>query len=266
MAVGRFLGFTTQDIVVGGSWAGYGAAVMYRGYDGASAPWILIASTDIYGIIAGNFTGDGYADFALEDENQTLHVVDTYAGTQTAALTTSVSLRGYYAADLDGDGLDEVVMNLERIGVRAYSYSGSLEWQYVAPLMTGSFDSTCAFADMNRDGRTDLVFTNREYINVVDGVTGLLVWHYASSARNVQPKPGHFTGSEDALGVLSYWTGTMYVVSGVLPTPTPPMYPEGPVVLSYGEGLVVAAAVGVPVVLLLIVPVLHILKRRRDES
>jgi len=266
VASGHIFGIPTLDIIAGGIVSTIGAAVIYRGYDGWSMMEFGIVSTDIYGLIVGNFTGDAYADFALEDENQTLHVVNTFTGTQTAALTTTVALRGYYAADLDGDDLDEVVVSLEKRGVFAYSYTGGLEWRYQAPLMNGPLDSTCVFADTNRDGRTDLVFTNREYINVVDGVTERLSWHYVSDARNSLPKTGHFTGSDDALGVLSYSMGRMYVVSGVLPTPTPPVHQDGPATLGYGEGLVVAAAVGVPVGLLLIVPVLHSLRRKREES
>ncbi|TFG13886.1 hypothetical protein EU537_05345, partial [Candidatus Thorarchaeota archaeon] len=224
MDIGYILGHTTLDVVLGGA---NEFAAVYRGYDGQFQWSYNTGGPSIYEIVVGNFTGDAYADLAIKDSSYDIRVVDGSTHGLITTIVTTTTLRGYYAADIHlDDGTDEIVLNLETIGVRAYNSAGTSVWQYTAPLVINSLDSTCVFDDMDGDGHIDLVFTNREYINVVSGATSSLLWHYSiHDHRVVRPQVGSIIDSSGPPDVVSYWGGNVYVVAGVENPPIPPAVP-----------------------------------------
>jgi hypothetical protein len=120
--------------------------------------------------------------------------------------------------------VDEVVVNLERYGVIAYSFVGTEVWRFNAPLVLGGKDTRIVLEDMNADGWIDLVLTNKEYINVVDGSTTRLLWHYWKEdlSSNFDPRVGYFY-SASSRDVLCYGNDLIYVVAhDIAAPPVPP--------------------------------------------
>ncbi|MFW9910608.1 MAG: FG-GAP repeat domain-containing protein, partial [Candidatus Thorarchaeota archaeon] len=186
---------------------------------------------------------------------------------ETAYFNWLQAPRATYAADLNGDGVDELIANVERYGVYGFNYLGSEEWRWLAPLVVNSADSTCAFADMDGDGATDLIFTNHNYLHVVSIKKLQLLWHYSTDHRIVLPKPGRFASAGLLRDVVSYWAGNVYVISGTLPTPIPPGSPIPALYsLNFGYMALLAAGVGIPIGILVLLPIAIVWKRKKQRK
>jgi hypothetical protein len=94
-------------------------------------------------------------------------------------------LRDYYCADLDGDNYDEVIAYIRTDGIRGYNSAGDEVWAFEAPLRYTLDDpfTDVLTEDINDDGYSDVVLTNYEYVDVIDGSSGNLLWHYVSEGR-----------------------------------------------------------------------------------
>ena len=70
------------------------------------------------------------------------------------------------------------------------------------------------------------------------------------------------------MDVVSYWEGSVYVVSGALPVPVAPPIPESPLLAHFNlaDMVMQTASVGIPIGVLLLVPVLVFWWRRRKEE
>ncbi|MHA3962824.1 MAG: hypothetical protein AM325_004715, partial [Candidatus Thorarchaeota archaeon SMTZ1-45] len=220
MAVGNFRGGTTVDIAMGASLFN---ARIYNGGNGAL--WTTVSPSSTYGLAAGDFNGDGSGDLAVMDSGSDIHMFEFVGGGSFTLNFATGMVREFFAGDLyNNDNVDEVVVNLERYGVIAYSFSGTEVWRYNAPLVMGGKDTHIVLEDMNTDGWTDLVLTNKEYINVVDGPTARLMWHYWKDdlTSNLDPRVGYIY-STSGRDVLCYGNGVIYVVTHeVIAPPVPP--------------------------------------------
>lgn len=134
-------------------------------------------------IVATDLDGDGFVDLFVphRDGGQSLIFWNDGHGVFTAPPTAvgpaSSSARAAAAADLDGDGVKELVVGDEKAGLFLYRGVGSR--RYDAPIALG--DSTMspysiAIGDMNRDGALDIVVGNDQSRGVV------LFNHHAGSA------------------------------------------------------------------------------------
>ncbi len=227
LAVGHFRGTSYLDAVFGGD---ENIARVYNGATGAYV-WEYNMFTDIDEIDAGYFNGDSYEDFALRAGSQ-VRVMDCHPAVedQMYSVAPGASIRAVYATDLYlNDGIDELVMNLRYYGVRGYDDTATMVWQYNAQLSyplyePWSYYSTCTFGDMNKDGHTDLVFTNYEYLNVIDGHTGDLLWHYVRNGSIREPVVGYFDGvsSKDTMDIAAYSGSHLYVLSDEQNPSSPP--------------------------------------------
>ncbi len=135
------------------------------------------------------------------------------------------AVREFFAGDLyNNDTVDELVVNLERYGAIAYSFAGTEVWRYNAPLVLGGKDTHIILEDMNADGWTDLVLTNKEYINVVDGPTARLMWHYWKNdlRSNFDPRVG-YVYSSSGRDVLCFGYNSIYVVAHDIAPPKVPL-------------------------------------------
>ncbi|MGY5881629.1 MAG: hypothetical protein RTV31_15365, partial [Candidatus Thorarchaeota archaeon] len=76
--------------------------------------------------------------------------------------------------------------------------------------------------DVNDDGQIDLVFTNYDYINVVDGSTARLLWHYKDPdmRRIAYPSVGAFYEANQ-MDVVYLSSGAMHLVAHSLNPPVP---------------------------------------------
>ncbi|MFW9882897.1 MAG: FG-GAP repeat domain-containing protein [Candidatus Thorarchaeota archaeon] len=210
IAVGNFQGASTADIAMGGSTF---PARIYRGDTGGF--FTAMPGTSTYGLAAGDFNGDGAGDLAVMDSGSDIRMFEFVGGGSFNLAFDTGTVREFFAADLyNNDSVDEVVVNLEREGAIAFSFTGNEVWRYDAPLVIGGKDTHIVGKDMNADGWTDLVLTNREYINVVDGSTERLLWHYWKSdlTTNWNPSVGYMysTKSRD---VVCFGSDILYTVA-----------------------------------------------------
>jgi hypothetical protein len=262
MAVGDILGDGRSDVIIGGH---NEYAAVYRGSDGQFQFLHDLTPFTIYDIIVGNYTGDSKADFALMDSSYDLHIIDGSTNLQTGFLNFVVKIDEVHAADMDNDGRDEIVVNAEKVGINAFSHTGALDWDFWARLLVSSFDWDLAFADMDGDGHTDLIMTNHEYINVVSGATERLLWHHVGNDRHVKAKVGRFIDPTYPPDILSYRYERLYIVSGTNPVPEAPPIPPALLHAQFNlaDMVMQTASVGIPIGILLLVPVLVFWWRRK---
>ncbi|MFW9963338.1 MAG: hypothetical protein ACFFCX_07235, partial [Candidatus Sifarchaeia archaeon] len=198
------------------------SARIYNGGSGALFTTVTPSST--YGLASGDFNGDGSADLVVMDSGSDIHMFEFVGGGSITINFDTGMVREFFTGDLyKNDNVDEVVVNLERSGAIAYSWIGTEVWRYNAPLVMGGKDTRIVLEDMNADGWTDLVVTNKEYINVVDGSTSRLMWHYwkADLTGNRDPRVGSFYSSTGR-DVLCYGNDLMYIVAhDTTPPPVP---------------------------------------------
>jgi hypothetical protein len=118
-----------------------------------------------YGMVAGDFNGDGKMDLVyLNTSNSTIVVLlgngdGTFQAAQTFAVgsTTTAGATALVAADINGDGkLDLAVPDYAggAIDILLGNGDGTFQPQIVAP--TAPLPLSIAIADLNRDGKLDL--------------------------------------------------------------------------------------------------------------
>lgn len=266
MAVGDITGDGLPDVAIGGT---NEAIVVYTGTNGVFYSILGTGGSSVYDLIVGNFTGDAYADFVWMDSIYDLHLVNGGTNTQIYVLPTLYLVLDFAAGDVDGDGKDELVVYAEKSGVYAYNEDTTEAMRFIAPLLLNSWDSSMSVADMNDDGYEDIVFVNYEYLDIIDGHTGDLLWHYVitGGAKVFRPNIGHFVGTSGPMDVVFHRLDTVYVVSGTYPAPAPPapILPMMAAAVNFGEVVAVVAGIGLPVVFLLFVPIGLIWYRKRKE-
>ncbi len=264
MAIGDTTGDGRPDVLMGGSDE---IIHTFRGTDGVLQSAIWTGGPSVYGLYTGNMNGDAFMDYIWLDNGYDPHIINGQTHTQFAGgyINFLAPPRGTYTADLNGDGLDELVVSSERYGIYGFNRSGGEEWRWLAPLLVGAQDSTCSFTDMDGDGTDDLIFTNYGYLDVVSIVNAELLWHYSTDHRVLKPLAGRFVGPSYPMDVVSYWEGSVYVISGSLPIPVAPPIPEVPLLaaMTFADMIVMATVTGVPIFMLLMVPIAIAWRRRR---
>jgi hypothetical protein len=121
-------------------------------------------------IVASDLDGDGRADLFVphRDGGQNLIVWNDGTGRFTAAPSKigpeRSSIRAASAADINGDGLPDLIAGDERTGM--FVYLGRPHRTFDAPVALGAAGSgppyAIAVADLNRDGRPDIVVGRQE--------------------------------------------------------------------------------------------------------
>jgi hypothetical protein len=188
------------------------------------------------------------------------------------SVSPGTSIREVYAADLYlNDGIDELVMNLRYFGVRGYDDTGTNVWSFDAQLSYPLYEpwseySTCAFGEMNDDAHIDLVITNHEYINVIDGHTGDFLWHYVRNESVLGPVVGCFDApsTKGSMDIAAYSGRHLYILSDVQAPPAPPL----PLVSTTLEALISqlvtsSLMVGIPVLTMLAIFILEVRRRKQ---
>ncbi len=257
---GEFTGDGNPDVAFGSSTV---QTRMYRGQNGGY--YASLGPSSTYALMAGNLTGSSYDILIVMDSGSDIHLLDPIGGGgPTIPFSTGV-VREILVKELDGAPGEEVIVNVEAEGVLAYNNLANEVWRFDAPLVLGGKDTRIRCADMNGDGRNDVVLTNRECINVIDGITTRLLWHYWRSdlLGNTDPVLGHFydNGNKD---VLCFRDDSIYVVAHSL---TIPPVPAALVVAGSSaliESVVYATLLGAP--MLLVALAIPLRKYRKREE
>ncbi|MBL9039110.1 MAG: VCBS repeat-containing protein [Archangium sp.] len=174
-AIGEFSGAAPNDVVVTFSTAATAQSAAVIAGNGASSG-TPIASTgalagfgigNIVGVRSTNVNGDGATDVVLLAGTNTVLV---YLGTGTApafsAAQTASALLGtseafqngvFEVADVTADAIPDVIVPLSASNVRIYSLSATPAISSAALLTTVSRANSIAVADIDGDGRRDVV-------------------------------------------------------------------------------------------------------------
>ena len=260
LTVGNYLGGATLDAAFGGY------DNFLRVYNGSSGVyiWGFTNGRSIYDLISGDFDGDVYEDLAFRDSFDDVTMVS--GATRTSVYTIIIptgDFRGFYAADLyNNDSIDELIINWREIGIRGFDYIGNEVWFYEMPL---KIKPKAMFGDMDRDGHTDLVVTNHDYVTAVSGATLDVIWHHRSNDSIYAPAVGIFYEEGSAPDVAMAHYSKLLVVSGSWPAPIPPPPAALPALLSmsFAEMVLVAAATGLPLSALILFGFVCMRRRRR---
>jgi hypothetical protein len=268
LAAGNLTASPTWDILYCGPTL---PCQFFIGYDGT---YRFSVGDNCYGIIVGNFLDDEYEEFAIMEGNGDINQFDViYSGDWTADYLSSIEIapvkyiRDFYAADIYlNDGRDEVVVNAMLHGVLGFDASANEVWRFETPLVISAHDSSCDFGDADGDGHTDLIFSNWNYIDVISGATERLLWHYRSDDRCSYPKVGHFYDMSTPLDVLTYYSSSVYIVSGSETPPTPPPIPVARIAAAKTMAQVImeTTITFVPIGIIIIMPIAIIWKKKKE--
>ncbi|MDF1537712.1 MAG: PQQ-binding-like beta-propeller repeat protein [Candidatus Thorarchaeota archaeon] len=182
MAIGLFTGATTYDVAMGSK---EGTVRFFSGDDGV-LDWSYAIGFYIEDIVFGDFTGYSRNQGVAVEYNDHVVLLDTFTQSPMVLLNFTFGyLRDYYCADLNGDSYDEVIAYIRSDGIRTYNTTGDEVWTFEAPLRYTLNDpfTDVLVEDINDDGYPDVVLVNYEYVDIIDGSTGNLQWHYISEGR-----------------------------------------------------------------------------------
>jgi hypothetical protein len=204
LAIGHFYSISSLDVVVGG----YNrTAFIFRGGNGAYVANYTLANS-IYRIVTGNFTGDGYTDFVLQDSAYDIYAVN--GNTRTMLYTYDFGtymLNEILSFNIIGTGEDELIVNIQDLGIMGFNSAGSIVYGMSIPLVMPTSNVRIRTGDWDSDGQLDLVITNYNYLGIFNGSSKKLLWHHGSQTSIGIPYVGNFaSGNMDP--EIIYISGT----------------------------------------------------------
>ena len=179
-----------------------------------------------YGIVAGDFNGDGKLDLAIANYDQTndTGTIQVYLGngdgtfkadvTYTSSNIPNISPISILAGDFNGDGkLDLAVANYNNGTVTVLTGKGDGTFPtYASYNSGGNSPRALAAADFNGDGKLDLAVANYD-----NGTVGVLL-NNGSGASPPRPR----TARAAPIREVWRWATSMATASPIWPWPTTP--------------------------------------------
>ena len=262
MALGHFSGSSTLDVIVGGKDE---ELEIFLGTDGTSYKHQNVGEI-IYGIKAGYFDGDIYEDFAYFDEYGDIMMIDTDGWTMFYAFDFELDeVREFETVDIyNDDGKAELVVNLVNIGVVAFDTAGNEVWQYNAPLIMEEDEVYMLIGDMGSDSKTDLVLTNHNYLQVVNGTSESIEWNFVGEERVFKPRLGRFTSKDGVSDIVFIADNRIVIISGMEKVPMKGIqYPYGEEISKWYQDI---GLFWIPIGITLAIPELILIKKRRKAK
>ncbi|UYP47841.1 hypothetical protein NEF87_004126 [Candidatus Lokiarchaeum ossiferum] len=263
IVVGYFNDLTTLDVAFGGD---NDDIYFVEGGDGSHI-WTHNTGNNIWDMVVGNFhyTSSSYSSIAYRYD-RTITMFDIIShNTVSVTYAADTSLRSFMAGDIyQSNGYDELILNLEREGVVAYNNVGTEVWRFNAPLMVSAVNSYMIVKDMDDDGTNDLVYTNYNYLNIIDGATSKLKWHYVGSSRISRPMLGQFTSDGGEFDVTYLFENNIHIVSATDTIPLKSFASEfGETISHWYEDV---GLFWIPIGMTLVIPEFLIIKKRRKAK
>ncbi|NHJ14266.1 MAG: hypothetical protein EAX95_11355 [Candidatus Thorarchaeota archaeon] len=254
------------DIAWGGSSGGSSIYV----YDGSNGVYQWDIAAAVWGMHTGDLNGDGFEDIAIVNSADDIRAYDSLTQALLIDLFYSTgAITDWDVGDIPG-GADEVIVYVDEIGIEAYDAAENLVWYFDARLVVGSSNAQLEIADMNGDGANDLVVTNYNYLQVVDGTSGRILWHHVGSGTHWRPLVGQFIRIGNPLDVVCYNGNRLYVVSGVESASPPPVpsFAEAEVQdTTLIDSVVAVSLFAIPLALLFFGPTAYLRRyRKRNED
>ena len=188
-------------------------------------------------LAVGDFNGDGLPDLAVTTQNFTTSgylnqlVILAGKGNGTFQRIANYSVTGtpgaMVVADLNGDGIPDLAVSCSNVGNysptnRLFIYYGSRNGTLQTPVSYVMPDgASVAFADLNGDGRPDLISTNSDTstVNVYFGLAPSAVSLVSSVNPLVHGKSTTLTATvspSGATGSVSFYTNVTLLGSGAV--------------------------------------------------
>jgi hypothetical protein len=122
---------------------------------------------------------------------------------------------------------------------------------------------------MNRDGHTDLIFSNYEYLAIIDGHTTSLLWHYVRNGSIREFVIGYFDApsSKDSMDVAAYSGTSLYVLSDDQQPQAPPLpaLAEASLESRIAQLITSSAIIGLPVIAMVSLFILDVRRKRETR-
>jgi hypothetical protein len=242
-----------------------GNILVFRG--GGAYAWLTSLSGDCGGLKIGNLFSNAYEILVWMDTDDDIRWLDHIGGGGGYLPFSTDYVRSFHLVDLvQTDALDELVINLKNTGVVAYDFASNIEWTYEAPLVLDEKSAYSIFRDVNADGQIDLIFTNYDYINVVDGGTARLLWHYKDPdmRRIAYPSVGAFYEPKE-MDVVYIGPHQMRLVAHSL---SPPIIPAGAAASNeaFIDGFVTTLLFGSALAFVALVVPIRAYRKREEEK
>jgi hypothetical protein len=235
VAVGDFNSDGKLDVAVANEGGGTQVTVYLGNGDGTlQMPATNITSgTDPYGIVVGDFNGDGIPDLAVSEYAGGTVTILLGNGTGSfvaqTPITVGTSLLGLAVGDFNKDGKADLAVTSEVTGL-VYILLGNGDGTFQAPTHYATFATgfSVAVGDLNGDGNLDLAISgsNAKVTSILlgngDG-TFQTQQTFGSGSLGWTAAMGDLDGSGRlGLAVADYSAGKVHVLlQGVIITPTP---------------------------------------------
>ena len=263
MAVGRFTNSGTLDVAIGG----YNNIVkVFRGTDGSYVQEYNLGDY-IYEIVPGYFDVDNYEDIALRGSNYDITIVEQAGNNMLSTVPVDSRFRSYHAADVvGGDGVDELLVNIEELGIIGYDDASNEVWRFDSATILPEQLASVRIGDWGSDGVEDVVFTNWNYINVINGSTQELAWHYVGSDSVDDLMIGALDSASAPEDIAYLSDNRVVIVSGSETSLTPPSSPEAAELEpSIIEQIASTSLAITPLILLMVAPVSIYWRRKKER-